>query len=138
MATQDLVLIDVGLNVLKRYAAHGGQLTYGDLNRELGSPIKHGGNFPGQIGRLCDAINKRHDEITGHKFMISVLVRNGDSGQPGPGFFQLAAELGLLAPTEDTEAKRAFVDRQQRAVHAAYRAVLAEPIVQATGKHRKV
>ncbi|MEU6250317.1 hypothetical protein [Glycomyces sp. NPDC047010] len=138
MSNDDLILIDAGVEVLKRYAAHGGQLTYGELNRELGSPIKHGGNFPGQIGRLCDAINRRHAEVTGKEFMISVLVRNGDTGQPGPGFFELAATLQLLAPTEDEKAKRDFVDRQQRAVHAVYRATRSGPGAQGNGRHRKV
>jgi hypothetical protein len=137
MANDDLVLIEAGLEVLKRYAAHGGQLTYGELNRELGSPYKHGGNFPGQIGRLCDSINRFHDETTGFDFMISVLVRNGDTGQPGPGFFELAAELNLLPRTEDADKKRAFVDQQQRAVHAAYRSGQAVPIVRGGGRHRK-
>lgn len=132
MPDQDL--IEAGLEVLKRYAAHNGQLTYGDLNRELGSPFKHGGNFPGQIGSLCDAINRHHDATTEHEVMISVLVRSKTTGQPGPGFFELAASLGRLAPTDDDGKKREFVEREQLAVHAVYRQAPEAP----SGRHRRV
>ncbi|GAB3230882.1 hypothetical protein GCM10027447_25610 [Glycomyces halotolerans] len=106
--------------VLRDYAARGETLSYGDLNRELGAPFRHGGNFPGQIGRLCDDINTHHEAVTGLSFMISVLVHNGDTRQPGPEFFALADRLGALPATEDGEAKRRFVADQLAAVFAYY------------------
>jgi hypothetical protein len=113
--------VDAGMSVLLEYAARGESLTYGALNREIGNPFKHGGNFPGQIGRLCDDINARHDATTGLPFMISALVHNGDTRLPGPGFFQLAANLGKLPSTDDDQKKRAFVTEQLQAIYAHYR-----------------
>ncbi|GAB3998506.1 hypothetical protein GCM10029992_24510 [Glycomyces albus] len=114
-------LVDAGIGVLRDYAARGETLTYGDLNRKLGNPFKHGGNFPGQIGRLCDDINARHEAITGMRFMFSALVHNGDTHMPGPGFFQLAARLRRLSETDDLEVKRAFVSDQLQTIYAYYR-----------------
>lgn len=121
MAHDDSVLIAAGLQVLKRYAAQGETLSYGELNRELGEPFKLGAAFPGQIGKLCDDITTAHSSATGLKLMISVLVVDGDTGLPGEGFFKLAASLGRLAPTEDADAKRAFVKEQERRVFMVFR-----------------
>lgn len=116
-----LELTEAGLAVLRDFAARGETLTYGTLNRELDSPFKHGGNFPGQIGRLCDNINAHHDAVTAQRFMISALVHNGDTHLPGPGFFELAANLRLLPATDDLQAKREFVSGQLDAIYAHYR-----------------
>lgn len=121
MAHDDSVLIASGLQVLKRYASQGETLTYADLNRELGEPFKLGSNFPGQIGKLCDDITTAHSSATGLELMISVLVCDGETGLPGDGFFKLAASLGRLAPTDDVEAKRAFVKAQERRVFMVFR-----------------
>jgi hypothetical protein len=114
-------LAENGMSVLLDYAARGETLTYGDLNRNLGGPYKFGGNFPGQIGRLCDDINARHDALTGLPFMISALVHNGSTHLPGPGFFELAGSLELLPRNEDECAKRKFVDAQLDSIFAHYR-----------------
>ncbi|MCH7231105.1 hypothetical protein L0U85_09600 [Glycomyces sp. L485] len=116
-----LELTEAGLAVLREYSARGETLTYGALNRELGSPFKHGGNFPGQIGRLCDDVNAHHDATTGLPFMISALVHRGDTHLPGLGFFELADRLGALPKTDDEQAKRRFVADQLSAIFAHYR-----------------
>lgn len=121
MAHDDSVLIASGLQVLKRYAAQGETLSYDDLNRELGEPYEAGGSFAGRIGKLCDDITAAHSSATGLKLMISVLVRDGDTGLPGDGFFELAASLGRLALTDDLDAKRAFVKEQERRVFMVFR-----------------
>ncbi|MCH7231613.1 hypothetical protein L0U85_12235 [Glycomyces sp. L485] len=115
-----LELTERGLAVLREYAARGETLTYGALNRELGSPFKHGGNFPGQIGRLCDDVNAHHDATTGLPFMISALVHRGDTQMRGAGFFELAGNLRLLPPTDDEQTKRSFVTDQLSAIYAHY------------------
>ncbi|MEV3936886.1 hypothetical protein AB0K52_13030 [Glycomyces sp. NPDC049804] len=121
MPASDAQLVDDGLEALKRYAARSATLTYGDLNRELGSPIASpSAGFPGRIGKLCDDINKHHEAVTGYGFMISALVHGVDSGLPGPGFFALAAELRRLPPTDDVLAKRVFVQWECEAAFAAY------------------
>ncbi|SDE07217.1 hypothetical protein [Glycomyces harbinensis] len=121
MPHDDSVLIEAGLQVLKRYAARGETLSYGDMNRELGEPYKAGGNFPGQIGKLCDDINARHSSASGLQLMISVLVRNGETGLPGEGFFKLADSLGRLPLTDEMDAKRAFVQSQEKRIFMVYR-----------------
>jgi hypothetical protein len=121
MPHDDSVLIEAGLQVLKRYAAQGETLSYADLNRELGQPYKLGAEFPGQIEKLCDAINDHHSGATGLKLMIAVLVRDGETGLPGDGFFKLAAGLGRLPLTDEVDAKRAFVAEQERRVFMVYR-----------------
>lgn len=123
MPHDDSVLIEAGLQVLKRYASRGETLSYGDMNRELGKPYKLGANFPGQIGKLCDDINAQHSSATGLKLMISVLVRNGETGLPGEGFFKLADGLGRLPWTDEVDAKRTFVQEQERRVFMVYRPV---------------
>jgi len=125
MANVDSVLIESGLQILKSYAARGETLSYGGLNRELGEPYKLGANFPGQIGKLCDDINAQHAKGTGLKVMISVLVRNEETGQPGEGFFKLAASIGDLPFTDDADARRAFVQMQERRVFMVFRPVKA-------------
>jgi hypothetical protein len=122
MPEPDPQLVEDGLEVLKRFAARGATLTYGELNRELGSPIASpSAGFPGRIGKLCDDINKHHDATTGYGFMISALVHGVDSGLPGPGFFALAADLRRLPPTDDVQTKRTFVEWECEAAFAAYR-----------------
>ena len=122
MPHDDSVLIEAGLQVLKRYAEQGRTLTYGGMNRELGEPYKSGADFPGRIGKLCDDINAHHSSATGLSLMISVLVRSGETGLPGEGFFKLADSLGRLRWTDEVEAKRAFVAAQERRVFMVYRA----------------
>ncbi|MCC3765030.1 hypothetical protein K3N28_18380 [Glycomyces sp. TRM65418] len=117
----DSVLIETGLQVLKRYAAEGETLSYDEMNRELGEPFESDADLPGRIGELCDDINAHHSKATGLKLMISVLVRNGETGLPDDGFFKLAAGLGRLAWTDDLDAKRAFVGAQERRVFMVYR-----------------
>ncbi|GAA2138843.1 hypothetical protein [Glycomyces algeriensis] len=122
MPEPDPQLVEAGLEVLKQYAARGDTLTYGELNKELGSPIASpSAGFPGRIGKLCDDINKHHEAVTGERFMISALVHGADSGLPGPGFFALAADLRRLPLTDDLGAKRTFVEWECESAFAAYR-----------------
>jgi hypothetical protein len=122
MAHDDSVLIESGLQVLKRYASRGETLSYDDLHRELGDPFK-GADVAVQVGKLCDDITVHHSNATGLKLMISVLVRDGDTGLPGEGFFHLAAGLGRLPLTDDADAKRAFVLEQEHRVFMVFRPV---------------
>jgi hypothetical protein len=112
--------IEAGLEVLKQYAARGETLTYGDLNRELDTPIPQAG-FPGRIGELCDGINRLHEETTGYGFMISALVHGAKTGLPGAGFFKLANTLRRLPLTNDEEAQRVFVSWECESAFAVYR-----------------
>ena len=126
MAHEDFVLIESGLQVLKRHASRGETLSYSDFNRELDQPYKLGADFLEQIGKLCDDITVHHSNATGLNLMISVLVRDSETGLPGEGFFQLAARLGRLPSTGDADAKRAFVLEQEHRVFMVFRPVKAD------------
>jgi hypothetical protein len=120
-ASDDAALIEPGLQVLKRYASQGATLSYDDLHRELGSPFGPDGDAAERIGRLCDDITAYHSRTTGLQLMITVLVRDGDTGLPGDGFFALADRLGRLTATDAIAAKRTFVDQQERRVFMVFR-----------------
>lgn len=115
------VLIEAGLRVLKSHASRGETLTYTEMNSELGEPYKAGADFSALMGKLCDDINDQHSGATGLKLMIAVLVRDDETGLPGEGFFKLAASLGRLPLTDGVDAKRAFVNEQERRVFMVYR-----------------
>jgi hypothetical protein len=134
MPHDDSVLIEAGLQVLKRHASRGETLTYGDMNRELGRPFELDADFPGRMGKLCDDINDHHSGVTGLKLMIAVLVRDDETGLPGEGFFKLAASLGRLPWTDEVDAKRAFVKEQERRVFMVYRP--ADPSVSGFAPNR--
>ncbi|MDN3239521.1 hypothetical protein [Glycomyces tritici] len=119
MTHDDSAFIASGLEVLKRYASQGATLSYDDLHRELGHPF--GDDASERIGKLCDAITVFHSRATGLQLMISVLVRDGDTGLPRDEFFALAAGLGRLAATDAIDARRAFVDAQERRVFMVFR-----------------
>lgn len=118
-APSDAVLIESGLQVLKRYAARGETLSLDGLHRELGEPFETG--VPERMELLCEGINAQHSTGTSLKLMISVLVRDGDTGLPGDGFFKLADRLGRLPWTDDASARLAFVGEQERRVFMVYR-----------------
>lgn len=120
MTHDDAALVQSGLQVLKRYASQRETLSYDDLDRELGHPYGPGGDAD-RIGRLCDDITAAHSSATGLQLMISVLVRDGDTGLPGDDFFALAARLGRLPATDAIAARRTFVDQQERRLFMVFR-----------------
>ncbi|WP_030161074.1 hypothetical protein [Glycomyces sp. NRRL B-16210] len=115
----DAGLIESGLQVLKHHAARGETLSLDDLHRKLGEPFDTG--VPERMDRLCEGINAQHSTGTSLKLMISVLVRDDQTGLPGDGFFKLADRLGRLPWTDDAAARVAFVDEQERRVFMVYR-----------------
>ncbi|MFG1723116.1 hypothetical protein ACGFII_31300 [Micromonospora chalcea] len=54
------------------------------------------------------------------KLMISALVHFLNANDAGPGFYHLAAELGLLPRRASTAAKQEFWIGQGKALHAHY------------------
>jgi hypothetical protein len=121
MLHYDSALIESGLQVLKRHAARGETLSSEGLHRELGEPFEVGSDLPGQIEELCEDISAQHSSGTGLELMITVLVRDGDTGLPGDGFFRLADSLGRLPWTDEIDARRDFVNAQERRVFMVYR-----------------
>ena len=120
MTHDDSAFIASGLEVLKRYASQGATLSYDELHRELGSPFGSD-DAPGRLGKLCDDITVFHSRATGLHLMISVLVRDGETGLPGDEFFALAARLGRLPETDAVATKRAFVEAQSKRVYMVFR-----------------
>ncbi|WP_433420811.1 hypothetical protein ACQP1V_09050 [Microtetraspora malaysiensis] len=122
--TWDL-LIDAGLEFLIEIAREGGTTTYSDLNAAL---VEHTG-LPGfdferideraAIGYLLGEIVKRNRPETG--WMISALVLYKGSPDPGPGFFNLAADLYGLTPKPSYEQKIRFWRQNYDGIHGHYR-----------------
>ncbi|MEV7805616.1 hypothetical protein AB0O28_21975 [Microbispora sp. NPDC088329] len=122
--TWDL-LVDAGLEFLAEVASKGGTTTYTDLNAAL---VERTG-LPGfdferideraAIGHLLGKIVERNRPETG--WMISALVLYKDSPDAGPGFFNLAVELGLLTPKPSFEQKFLFWRRHYDGIHDYYR-----------------
>lgn len=85
---------------LVRAAELRGVTTYQDIAVIMGLPMQ--GNHMGrETGRLLGEISR--DEVQASRPMLSSVVV-GVSGEPGPGFFALARELGLLQSAEDDHA----------------------------------
>jgi hypothetical protein len=82
---------------LVRAAQYRGFTTYQDLALIMGLPVRgsHMGAETGQIlGEICE------DEVIAGRPMLSA-VAVGVSGKPGPGFYELARQLGRLKSTGD-------------------------------------
>lgn len=93
-----------------------GCLTYQELALEIGFPTE--GNYMGaELGHLLGEISE--DEFSHSRPMLSAIVI-GMSGYPGPGFFDLARQLGKLA-SEARDAERTFWERERDAVYEIWR-----------------
>jgi hypothetical protein len=98
-------------------AKYRGTVTYQEIAKIIGLPMK--GNFMGsQIGHLLGEISE--DEVTNKRPMLSAIAV-GVSGEPGPGFFTLAKQLGKLPDGMD---KKTFWREQCKAVYETWGVVL--------------
>ena len=70
-----------------------------------------------EIGQILGEISE--DEFECGRPMLSAVAIN-TAGSPGPGFFGLAKDLGLLKGESDKE-KREHWDRTKEEVYAAWR-----------------
>ena len=99
---------------LVRAAQYRGTTTYQDIAVIMGLPTRgsHMGRETGYIlGEICE------DEVTAGRPMLgSVAV--GVNGKPGPGYFNLAREFGLLQAGED---EIGFWKRQRDAAYQAWK-----------------
>lgn len=104
---------------LVRAAQYRGVTTYQDIAVIMGLPQK--GAYMGvETGRVLGEISE--DEVKSGRPMLSA-VAVGVSGQPGPGFFKLAQQLGVMKSNEDD---RSFWERQCEAVYQAWKRPLPE------------
>ena len=95
--TADYALV---LGELVRAAQYRGLTTYQDIAPLVG--LRQFGSFMGrEIGLILGAISE--DEVLGGRPMLSAVAVNV-KGDPGPGFFELARELGRLEQNGDKSA----------------------------------
>jgi len=100
-------------------ARYKGKVTYQEIAKLIGLPLE--GNYMGaQIGHLLGDISE--DETKRGRPMLSAIVVN-TTGQPGPGFFDLARGLGRLSGASSDEERR-FWQSEVDAVHDTWQVVL--------------
>jgi hypothetical protein len=98
---------------LVRAAQYRGFTTYQDVAIIMGLPVA--GSFMGkERGYILGEISE-DEVIAGRPILSSVAV--GVNGKPGPGFFVLAHELGLLKAGED---ESNFRHKERDAVYNAW------------------
>ena len=116
--TKDYALVYSELITAARYR---GTLPIKKSPRLIGLPLQ--GNFMGaQIGHLLGEISD--DEVSHGRPMLSAVVVN-TTGTPGPGFFGLAVQLGMLDST-DKDKEQAFLKKEQRAIYETWRVDLGQ------------
>jgi hypothetical protein len=82
---------------LVRAAQYRGLTTYQDIAVIMGLPVS-GSHMGKETGHILGEISE--DEVLSKRPMLSG-VAVGVSGKPGPGFYGLAREIGLLKAGED-------------------------------------
>ena len=107
------------LTELVNAAQYRGVTTYQDVALIMGLPLT--GSLMGrEVGVILDEISE--DEVAAGRPMLSAVAVNV-RGVPGPGFFGLAAQLGL-APSDEVDAE--LWDRQREAVYEAWKRPIPE------------
>lgn len=117
-------LTEAGLAFLIERARLEKMTTYTELNatlqRRTGLP---GFDFEQEreraaIGHLLGLIVERNRPTT--SLMISALVQYLNANDAGPGFYALAADLGMLPRRSSAVAKQEFWIQQVKALHTYY------------------
>lgn len=104
---------------LVRAAQYRGTVTYQEIAPIMNLRIV--GAYMGvEVGQLIGEISE--DEVQARRPMLSAVVV-GTSGEPGPGFYTLARQLGLLKPDDD---ERKFWRAQLDAVYQTWQRPLTE------------
>jgi hypothetical protein len=96
-----------------------GLVTYQELALAIGFPTE--GNYLGaEIGHLLGEIS---DDEHGHSRPMLSAIAVGVSDLPGPGFFDLARQLGKLN-SQIRQDERDFWERERQAVYNTWRRVI--------------
>ena len=102
-------------------AKYRGTVTYQEIAKVKGLPPK--GSFMGkEIGHLLGEISE--DEVQNNRPMLSAVAVN-TKGQPGPGFFKLATDLGKLTKQYGGN-QEAFWERERNLAYKTWKVVLFE------------
>ncbi len=97
-------------------AKYRGTVTYQEIAKLIGLPLR-GSHMGMEIGWLLGEISE--DEAANGRPMLSAIAVNVQ-GAPGPGFFQLARQLGKLAEQNDQD----FWESECRSVYETWKVVL--------------
>jgi hypothetical protein len=93
-------------------ARHRGYVTYQEIAKVMGLPLT-GSHMGSQTGWILGEISE--DEHNVGRPMLSAVALSV-RGKPGPGFFKLARDLGLL-DTEAGDPEMAFWEEQRTALY---------------------
>lgn len=118
------LLLDRAITVLKERAGRRRVTSYSELNAELMRQTgQQAFDFSTERDRtamgklLGQVVDQTRDESGG---MLSAIVAYIDRNDAGPGFYKLAAQLGLLPPSATADDKLAFWSQQVARVHNYY------------------
>lgn len=103
---------------LVRAAQYRGTTTYQDVAVIMGLPLS-GSHMGKEVGRVLGEISE--DEVAAGRPMLSSVVV-GINGKVGPGFFELARDLGRL---QTGASESSFLEGERVAVYAAWKRPLA-------------
>jgi len=99
---------------LVRAAQYRGSTTYQDIALIMGLPAT-GSHMGKEIGQILGEISE--DEVMADRSMLSSIAV-GINGKPGPGFFTLARDFGLLRSGEEN---LDFWQQQREEVYQAWK-----------------
>jgi hypothetical protein len=105
-------------------AKYRGSVTYQEIAQMIGLPLK-GSHMGKEIGWILGEISD--DEVANGRPMLSAIAVNV-GGNPGPGFFTLARELGKL--THDDEP--GFWEAECQAVYETWKIELRKKALRNT------
>ncbi len=97
-------------------ARYCGVTTYQRIAALMGLPPQ-GSHMGAEVGHILGEISE--DERAQGRPMLSAAAV-GASGKPGPGFFSLAVEFGMLEEGTAPEVQQAFWQQQREKVYAAW------------------
>jgi len=104
---------------LVRAAEYGGFTTYQDIAVIMGLPLR-GSHMGREIGHILGEISE--DEFAAGRPMLSAIAVNV-RGHAGPGFFELARELGRLGQGDD---ETTFWEAERESVYETWRRPLPD------------
>ena len=94
-----------------------GMLTYEGIAHLTGLP-ERGATMAKLVGHLVGEISE--DEVKRRRPMLSALAVEKNTGEPGDGFFKLAAKLKQFKGKSETEKKK-FVAKEKRKLYEIWK-----------------
>jgi hypothetical protein len=98
-------------------AKYRGTITYQEIAKIVGLPMS-GSHMGSEIGKILGQISE--DEVGNGRPMLSAIAVNVQ-GVPGPGFYELAKQLGRLKENSDVDI---FWQAEYQAVYETWKVVL--------------